>query len=92
LPRQAKARLEDWLGRRLQRAEAALHECVARDVRTRRGTLVIRGTRFPIARVFAEISDDLSLSEIAEDFDLDVNMLRKLAEGLAILFERPIAE
>jgi len=53
---------------------------------------VIRGTRFPVARVFAEISDGLSLSEIAEDFDLDVNMLRKLVEGLAILFERPIAE
>jgi uncharacterized protein (DUF433 family) len=92
LPRPEKARLEDWLGRRLRRAEIVLQESVARDAKTRRGTLVIRGTRFPVARVFAEISDDRRLSEIAEDFDLDINMLRQLVEGMAIVFERPVAE
>jgi len=54
--------------------------------------MVIKGTRFPVARVFAEISDDVTLSEIAEDFDLDVNVLKKLVEGIAILFERPTTE
>jgi len=90
LPARGSLRLEEWVARRVQHAEAALRESVDWDAETWGGILVIRGTRLPVARVFAEIGDDLKLSEIADDLDLDRDSLVKLFEGLAILFERPV--
>jgi uncharacterized protein (DUF433 family) len=69
-----------------------LHDAVDFDRDTRGGVLVLHGTRFPVSRILAEIADDSTISELAEDFDLDVELLRKLLQGMAICLERPVAE
>jgi uncharacterized protein (DUF433 family) len=92
LPRAKVARLDEWMVKRLRCARQMLGDTVHVDPDTLGGVMVIQGTRFPVARVFAEIADNLRLSEIAEDFDLDGEVLRTLIEGIAICFDRPIAE
>jgi uncharacterized protein (DUF433 family) len=84
--------VEEWIVERLTHARAMLHDAVDVDPDTRGGVLVLRGTRFPVTRVLAEIADDNAISQLAEDFDLDVELLRKLLQGMAICLERPVAE
>jgi len=54
------------------------------------GLPVLRGTRFPLARVLAELADGVSIVVIAEDFDLEVESLKMLLDGMASYFGRPI--
>jgi uncharacterized protein (DUF433 family) len=88
----ARRRLDEWIMLRISRAKTMLHDAVDVDPSLRDGVLVLRGTRFPVSRLLAEIADDNPVSEVAEDFDLDINLLRKLLQAMAVCFERPIAE
>ncbi|MEM8641503.1 MAG: DUF433 domain-containing protein [Cyanobacteria bacterium P01_G01_bin.54] len=54
----------------------------------RGGIPVLKGTRFPVARVLAELGEDETISEIAEDYDIDANKLRDLIENLAMFFDQ----
>jgi uncharacterized protein (DUF433 family) len=51
------------------------------------GLPVVKGTRFPVSQVLAELADDYKLSEIADSFDLDVEILRELLSGLSLQYE-----
>jgi uncharacterized protein (DUF433 family) len=51
---------------------------------------VLKDTRFPLARIFAELADGLTVIQIADDYDLDVDCLTKLMDGFASYFGRPI--
>jgi len=54
------------------------------------GRWCLKGTRFPLSRVLAEISDDNKLSEIADDCDLDLKLLKSIFEDLSgALDEKP---
>lgn len=50
---------------------------------------VLKGSRLPLARIIAELGDDATITEIADDYDLDVKQVRDFIEGLAILLDRP---
>jgi uncharacterized protein (DUF433 family) len=83
---------EEWLAERAKHALLMLRECVEVDPGKHGGIPVLRGTRFPVAQVFAEMSEGISIVELAADFDLDVEVLKQLLEALAINLDRPFAK
>jgi uncharacterized protein (DUF433 family) len=83
---------EEWLAERTKYALVSLHDCVEVDPDKVGGVPVLRGTRFTVAQLFAEISEGRSLPDIAEGFRLDLEQLKKVMEGLSIHLDRPLQE
>ncbi len=54
----------------------------------RGGVPVLKGTRIPVAKILAELGEDMTLSEIAEDYDINIQQVKVFIEGLAILLDR----
>lgn len=55
----------------------------------RGGVPVLKGTRFTLAQLLAEISEGRSVQELAADFDLDIDIIKSYLESLAAYFDRP---
>lgn len=53
------------------------------DSDIRCGVPCVPGTRFTVAQLVSELSGGRSLGEIAEDFDLEFDMLERCLEDLA---------
>jgi len=80
----------EWFAERLNHSLVVLRDLVSAEPDVMRGMPVIRGTRFPLSRVFAELADGLSIMAIADDFELDPDSLRELMDALACYFGRPV--
>lgn len=59
------------------------------DPETRSGVPVLKGTRFPVSHLLAEIANDRRIGEIANDWDLDIGLIKEFIQGLAISLDRP---
>ena len=65
-----------------------LEDSVEINPDVRGGKLVLKGTRFPVSRLLAEISEGkYSLREIANDYDLDYRRTKKFIEVLSIIYD-----
>lgn len=53
----------------------------------RGGEPVLKGTRYPLSRVFAEIIEGKSIKEISENYDLDIKNIKNVISGLALLLQ-----
>jgi uncharacterized protein (DUF433 family) len=73
----------------LRQAMIQLHETIEVDPQMRTGKPVIRGTRLTVAQILAELAEGATLSEIAEDFDVDLEPLRKALEAMALYLDEP---
>lgn len=58
----------------------------------RGGVPVLRGTRFPVARILADVADGCKLSEIAKDYDQDLGKMRKFMKELAMFYSSSFIE
>lgn len=85
-------REDEELTERLSVAMRLLSKSVEIDPDVRSGLPVVRGTRIAVSRIFAEIADDYRLSEIADNLDIDHDMLKDLIEGVSIRLDRPFTE
>ena len=56
------------------------------------GVPVVRGTRVSVARVLAEIADNSSISEVADNLEIDSQLLKNIVEGFSISLDQPLAE
>ena len=81
----------EWLVERAKYALLVIQDCVEVNPNKRGGVPVLRGTRFTVAQLFAEISEGRSLGDIAEDFEIDLVIMKKVMESFAIHFDRPFA-
>jgi len=79
------------LQERLRFAVETLNECIDVDANLRGGIPVVKGTRFPVSQLLAEIADSELLSGLALEFSLDGEVIRRLLEGLSICLDRPLA-
>jgi uncharacterized protein (DUF433 family) len=79
----------EWLAERTKHAILMIRDCVEVNPNKRGGVPVLKGTRFTVAQLFAELGEGRSLGEIAEDFELDPTMMKKLMESFAIQLDRP---
>jgi len=54
------------------------------------GTPVLKGTRFSLSQLFAELADSDAVKDIAVDFDLDADQLQSCLHAFALFFyDRP---
>jgi uncharacterized protein (DUF433 family) len=80
---------EEWLAERARYAVAMLRDCTEVNPKKCGGVPVLKGTRFSLAQVLAEIAEGRSVSELAEDFELEPAMIKEFLEGMAIALDRP---
>ena len=80
-----------WLTQRAQHATQELGECVEWNVDRLGGAPVLKGTRITVAQILAELGEGQSAEEVAADFDLDVVLVKKLVQGLAVCLDRPVS-
>jgi uncharacterized protein (DUF433 family) len=81
---------EDWFVERVTQAVFILQEHVECSPDVMGGMPVLKGTRFTLSRLFAELADGLSVVAIASDFSLDEESLRRLMEGFGCYLGRPV--
>lgn len=67
-----------------------LNESVDIKAKVKSGVPVLKGTRYPVSQLMAELSEDQKLSEICDDCDLEQELVIKFLKGLAILFGQRI--
>ncbi|GEM_PF-4567732 len=81
---------EERLAERARWAASVLRDCVEADGNKRGGIPVLKGTRFTVAQVFAELGDGRNVAEIAADFDVELDTLKALLQGFATHLDRPM--
>ena len=80
---------EEWLADRARYAISMLRDCTEVNPRKCGGVPVLKGTRFSLAQILAEIAEGKSVSELAEDFELQPALIKEFLEGMAIALDRP---
>jgi uncharacterized protein (DUF433 family) len=90
LDREKPISQEEWLAERARWAACVLRNCVEVDPKKRSGVPVLKGTRFTVAQLFAELADGRSIAEIADSFELDVEIIKQLLQGFATHLDRPM--
>ena len=80
-----------WLTERVQYATRELADCVEWNADKLGGAPVLRGTRISVAQILAELGEGQSAEEVAGDFDLDVLLVKRLVQGLAVCLDRPVS-
>jgi uncharacterized protein (DUF433 family) len=80
--------LDEWIAQRATDATLMLRNCAEVSPSKRGGVPVLKGTRFTLAQVLAEIAEGKSVPELAEDFELDLELIKEFLHGLAILLDR----
>lgn len=66
----------------------SLPEGISSDPEIRSGALCIPGTRFPVARILAELGNGMSAAAIADDYSQDRETVLAAIRGVAALIER----
>lgn len=67
----------------------AIDESVESKPQILAGTPVLKGTRFSIAQLFAELAEGESIDTIAADFELNRESLSAILHSLAVCLEQP---
>jgi uncharacterized protein (DUF433 family) len=83
---------EAWLAERARWAASVLRDCVEIDPQKRSGVPVLKGSRFTVAQMFAELAEGRSIVEIAENFDLDLEIMKQLLQGFSANIDRPMSK
>ncbi len=78
------------LAYRAQEATRLLVDSVEINKSKRGGVPVVRGTRFSVAQVLAELAEDHRVSEISSEYEMDLQRLRDILNGLALHLDKPL--
>ena len=84
-------RAAQWLAERTEYAGRELGDCVELQPGKLGGVPVLKGTRMSVAQVLAELGEGRSVTEVAEDFDLDVALVKRFVSGLSVCLDRTVA-
>jgi uncharacterized protein (DUF433 family) len=79
-----------WLTERATYATQQLNDCVEWKSDKLGGAPVLKGTRISVAQILAELGEGQTVAEVAEDFDLDAGLVKRLVQGLAVCLDRPV--
>lgn len=77
-----------WLTQRAQYATRELGDCVEVNPEKLGGVPVLKGTRVSVAQILAEIGEGQTTEQVADDFQLDAALVKKLVRGLAVCLDR----
>ena len=70
----------------------ALREVAEVNTKRRGGVPVLKGTRFTLSQALAELADSSGAEEVARNFDIDVNIIKEMLEGLSLVLLRPMVK
>jgi len=59
------------------------------DPDRRGGVPVLTGTGFTVSQTLVELADSSGVVEVADEFDLDADVIRKMLNGLSLLLGKP---
>lgn len=82
-------RLQEWYFECTIFGYQTLHTAVDVDPRRRGGVPVLKGTRFTVAQTLAELAHSDAVEELAQNFELDVRVIREMLNGLSLILSRP---
>jgi uncharacterized protein (DUF433 family) len=88
--RPTRHRVVEWYFETMLLGYDKLGEAVEINPRRRGGVPVLKGTRFTVAQTLAELADTSGVDEVARNYDLDANVIRKMLEGLSLVLMRRI--
>ena len=80
----------DLLRRRLEFEARILADSIEISYEKKGGVPVVRGTRMPVARILAEVADNVRIKEFADNYDLDVEKLHAILQGFSVYLSRPL--
>lgn len=80
---------EQLFAARAHQAMVALGELVEMDPQKLGGVPILRGTRFSIPQLLAEIADGDSVEDVADNFELDKQQVQKFFHALAVFLDKP---
>jgi uncharacterized protein (DUF433 family) len=83
--------LDARLAARLRRAASAVVRTVDVDTDRAGGVAVLKGTRFAVAQLMAQIAEGDSVDDLVEQFDLDRESIRTFLLALSDFLARPIS-
>lgn len=71
-------------------ALAELRECTESHPDKLSGVPVLRGTRFTLAQLLAELADGRNTQEIADAFTIEATLIERFLYGLSAYLNRPV--
>lgn len=83
--------MQEPFAERASQAVLTLQECVEVSPERLGGIPVLRGTRFSVAQLFAELADRAAVDELADDLELDPALIKRLLHALAVQLDKPMA-
>ena len=69
------------------RARSYISEVVEMDPKFLGGIPRLRGTRYAVSQLFDELRDGNSIEEICENYELEIDDVKKLLSGISILYD-----
>jgi uncharacterized protein (DUF433 family) len=81
----------DWYVQCTVEGLEALRECVEVDPDVKSGVPVVKGTRFTIAQIFAELAETDAPREVSVNFDLEEELIKKVLSGFSMMMNKPFA-
>jgi uncharacterized protein (DUF433 family) len=82
-------KVDQWLADRSSEALLALRDYVEATPQKLGGIPVFQGTRFSIPQLFTELADSDAVHDIADNFELDEEKLRKFLRAFAVYLNKP---
>ena len=88
------AEMRQWtiVNARISHARNAFSQCIDIDPQIMSGIPVVKNTRMPVSMVLANVAANMSLAEMAEDLNLEMESLVLSIRCLASVFDRPAHE
>ena len=91
LPAKEYLSRDELIREKVTHALTELRDCVVVSREIRGGIPVLKGTRMPISRILAELADDLSASQVGEDFELNTAEIQRFLGALSMYMDQSFA-
>jgi uncharacterized protein (DUF433 family) len=81
---------QQWIAACVTEGVRSLDEAIDVDPEIHGGAAVLKGTRFPVAQILAELTETGAITELSEEFDLDPHKVRTLFEAMSLIFQQSL--
>ena len=85
----ANVRAVEWYIECALAGTRLIRDSVVVDPDRRGGVPVLTGTGFTVSQTLVELADSSGVVEVADEFDLDADVIRKMLNGLSLLLGKP---
>jgi uncharacterized protein (DUF433 family) len=75
---------------RLRKALLQLRATVESSPQRMGGALVLKGTRFKVSQLIAELADSDAVEEMADEFEIDAEQIRDVLHAIAVSIDRSV--